>query len=369
MNEESKSYLNKQLITYIGNKRHLLKEIEKHLILVCKKLKKDKIVFADLFSGSGVVSRLAKKFSSKLICNDLEDYSYAINSCYLSNFDEFSEDKFIYYLNNINNEINDNPILDGIISTNYSPKDENNILKDERVFYTKENAIYIDSFRYYIDKIVPSDYQKYFIAPLLCEASIHVNTCGIFKGFYKDKETGIGKFGGHKENALSRIKGKILINKPVFSNYICEYEIHKEDANTLCKKLKNLDLVYLDPPYNQHPYSSNYFMLNVILKNKLDCNISKVSGIPDDWNRSIYNKKETALKGLKDIIKNTQSKFFLISYNNEGFIAFNEMLSMLKEFGTVISNTIKYYTFKGSRNLKKRKKHTKEYLFLLEKNQ
>ena len=56
------------------------------------------------------------------------------------------------------------------------------------------------------------------------------------------------------------------------------------------------------------------------------------------------------------------------SYNNEGFIAYNEMLSMLKEFGTVISNTIKYYAFKGSRNLKKRKKHTKEYLFLLEKN-
>ena len=100
-------------------------------------------------------------------------------------------------------------------------------------------------------------------------------------------------------------------------------------------------------------------MLNVILKNKLDCNISKVSGIPDNWNRSIYNKKGTALKGLKDIIKNTQSKFFLISYNNEGFIAYNEMLSMLKEFGTVISNAIKYYAFKGSRNLKKRKQHPK----------
>ena len=47
MVEESKSYLNEQIITYIGNKRHLLKEIEKHLILVCKKLKKDNLISED----------------------------------------------------------------------------------------------------------------------------------------------------------------------------------------------------------------------------------------------------------------------------------------------------------------------------------
>ena len=33
-------------------------------------------------------------------------------------------------------------------------------------------------------------------------------------------------------------------------------------------ELKNLDVIYADPPYNQHPYSSNYFMLNLIIINE-----------------------------------------------------------------------------------------------------
>ena len=42
-------------------------------------------------------------------------------------------------------------------------------------------------------------------------------------------------------------------------------------------------------------------MLNTILENKLGENISKVAGIPDDWNKSLYNKKTEALNYLADI--------------------------------------------------------------------
>ena len=56
--QESKDYLTKQIITYIGNKRELLDEIESNVLFVKKKLNKTKLVCADLFSGSGVVSRL-----------------------------------------------------------------------------------------------------------------------------------------------------------------------------------------------------------------------------------------------------------------------------------------------------------------------
>ena len=49
---ESKEYLSEQIITYLGNKRSLLKEIEKEIIKIKKKLKKEKIVSCDLFSGS-----------------------------------------------------------------------------------------------------------------------------------------------------------------------------------------------------------------------------------------------------------------------------------------------------------------------------
>ena len=71
-------------------------------------------------------------------------------------------------------------------------------------------------------------------------------------------------------------------------------------------------------------------MLNLILKNKLDVEISKISGITQDWNRSAFNKPYSALKSMEEIISNLQSKFVIISYNSEGFITFSEMSEMLK---------------------------------------
>ena len=363
---ESKDYLSKQIITYIGNKRELLNEIESEVLFVCDKLKKEKLVCLDLFSGSGIVARLLKQYSSLIIANDLEGYSKVINECFLSNKSEFNSDLFNKYLDEINKRIVEKPIK-GVIRKNYSPKNDKKIVAEDRAFYTNENATYIDSFRHYIDEVVPESYKKYFLALLLTEASIHVNTCGVFKGFYKDTDTGIGKFGGKAENALVRIKGSIQIEEPVLSEFESEYKVYQEDANDLAWQLKGLDLVYLDPPYNQHPYGSNYFMLNIILKNKIDGNMSRVSGIPDDWNHSIYNKKQIALGGMRDIISKLDSKFVLISYNNEGFISFDEMKNMLSAFGKVREKRIQYNTFRGSRNLRERNIYTNEFLFLLEK--
>ena len=193
---EYKNYLSSQIITYIGNKRELLNEIEKEVLFVQKDLNKEKLVCVDLFSGSGIVARLLKQYSSKIIANDQELYSKIINECFLSNQSEFDESLFDALLDKINRQISIKPVTNGIIRSLYSPKDEEDIKPFDRVFYTNENAIYIDGFRYYIDEIVPENYKKYFLALLLTEASIHVNTCGVFKGFYKETNTGIGKFGG-----------------------------------------------------------------------------------------------------------------------------------------------------------------------------
>ena len=82
---ENPAFLTTQLITYLGNKRSLIGYIENEVKQIAELLHKDKLVCADLFSGSGVVARLLKGYSSKLFVNDLENYSAVINSCYLSN--------------------------------------------------------------------------------------------------------------------------------------------------------------------------------------------------------------------------------------------------------------------------------------------
>lgn len=365
--DENPEFLTTQIITYLGNKRRLLEHIEKEILLIAEKLNCQKLVCADLFSGSGIVARMLKKYSSNLIVNDLENYSAVINGCYLINKKDFPAQKYSALKGKIE-ELCSIEKIPGIISQNYAPQNDKDIQKGERVFYTRQNALLIDTYRKLIDDVVKEEpLKKFFLAPLITEASIHVNTSGVFKGFYKDKNTGIGCFGASGKNALSRIFGKIELKTPVFSNFESGLKIFQKDAVALSKELKNLDITYLDPPYNQHPYGSNYFMLNLILKNKLDANISKVSGIVQNWNRSVFNKPYAALSSMEEIISGISSKYVIISYNSEGFISFDQMSGMLKKYGNLKTVEIKYNTFRGSRNLKNRDIHVREYLFVLEK--
>jgi adenine-specific DNA-methyltransferase len=362
---EKSDYLTQQLITYIGNKRALLGFIGEGIKTVQKNLSKDKLKIFDVFSGSGIAARFFKRFSSLLIANDLEKYSAVINECYLSNEDELDLLMLREYYREIINGL-ESGMKRGIISELYAPMNETEIKPDERVFYTLRNAMYIDTARQLMEKI-PLKEQKYFLAPLLSEASVHANTSGVFKGFYKNKNTGIGQFGGLKKDALSRIIGDIKLPFPVFSNFNCETIVVNGDSNTVINDLPEVDLAYLDPPYNQHPYGSNYFMLNLILEYKYPESASEISGIPQNWNRSDYNKKQKAYKSLSELVERIKAKYVLISFNSEGFITTGQMNEMLGKTGKFQMLEKKYNAFKGSRNLNNRGIHVKEYLYLLEK--
>lgn len=364
---ENAEFLTTQILTYLGNKRRLIGSIEKEVKDICQTLKKERLVCADLFSGSGIVARMLKKYSSRLIVNDLEHYSAVINSCYLTNKADFSQKKYDALKKTIEAQCKKEK-REGIIARHYAPQDDNHILPGERIFYTRQNALLIDTYRSLIDDIVTDeDFKKFFLAPLITEASIHVNTSGVFKGFYKDRNTGLGCFGARGKNALTRILGTIELKEPVLSNFSSSVEVYQKDSVFFAKELRDLDIAYLDPPYNQHPYGSNYFMLNVILRNTLDVKVSKVSGITQDWNRSVFNKARYALGALEEIVSHIDTKYAIISYNSEGFIHFDQMREMLRKYGTVKTVEIAYNTFRGCRNLRERNIHVSEYLFVLEK--
>ena len=363
---ENPDYLRRQLITYIGNKRALLGYIACEVDKVKRRLGKAKLKIADLFSGSGVVSRFFKSHASLVISNDIEDYAAAISRCYLRNKSEIDINMINNIVEDFNKRVDFEPFAKGFIEEMYSPEDEENIKIEDRVFYTRSNARRIDNYRRLISGL-PSNLQDLLLGPLLSEASIHANTSGVFKGFYKNRLTGIGQFGGSGRDALSRILGEITLEVPILSNFECEYLVYQEDANELAKKLKNIDLVYLDPPYNQHPYGSNYFMLNLITTYRQPERVSRVSGIPVDWRRSGYNVKSKSLALLEDLVYSIDANFVLISFNNEGFISLEKMTNMLSNIGKLDLTEIRYNAFKGSRNLYNRSIYVNEYLFLLEK--
>ncbi|MDR2743379.1 MAG: DNA adenine methylase [Treponema sp.] len=363
---ENAGYLTTQLITYIGNKRRLLGFIGTALEKVKARLGKKRLVLFDLFSGSGVVSRFFKRHAELLLVNDIEAYAEVISRCYLANREELDLQRLRQIHGELTARLEEGPLEEGFVSELYAPRDEEEIRDGERVFYTPRNARFLDTACRLIREL-EGPLRPFFQAPLLAEASVHANTAGVFKGFYKDVRTGRGRFGGGGANALKRILGRIELPFPVFSNFCCPALIFRGDVNLVAGEAPEADLAYLDPPYNQHPYGSNYFMLNLLVNYERPQAISAVSGIPQNWNHSDYNRKMKAADTLANLVSSVKAKYLLISFNSEGFISPEDMTAMLAKAGAVEILETPYNTFRGSRNLRNRRLQVKEYLFLVEK--
>jgi adenine-specific DNA-methyltransferase len=363
---EDPEYLSRQLITYIGNKRALLGRIALAVGQVKGRLGKNALRVFDAFSGSGVVSRFFKAHASYLASNDLEEYAAVAARCYLGNRSAVDLPAVSRVVADFNARVSTEPFPPGFIEELYSPRDDANIAKDDRVFYTRDNARRLDNYRRLIES-APRGMRDMLLGPLLSEASVHANTAGVFKGFYKNRRTRIGQFGGSGADALVRILGEIRLEPPVLSRFECDCEVLQEDASRAARRLKDLDLAYLDPPYNQHPYGSNYFMLNLLVRYERPAHISRVSGIPADWWRSGYNVRARSLPLLRELVRAIDAPFLLVSFNDEGFIPPAAMRAMLDEAGTVETFETRYSAFRGSRSFANRAIHVTERLFLVER--
>jgi adenine-specific DNA-methyltransferase len=95
--------------------------------------------------------------------------------------------------------------------------------------------------------------------------------------------------------------------------------------------------------------------------------VSRVSGIPPDWQRSRYNRRQHAAAALFDAVARCRAAFLLISYNSEGFIPHADFRRRMRAFGRLRVLATHHPTFRGSRNLRQRPTHVTEYLYLLER--
>ena len=109
-------------------------------------------------------------------------------------------------------------------------------------------------------------------------------------------------------------------------------------------------------------------MLNIISDYNEDVEIQNgVSGITKAWNKSKFNKKNEAAKYLDNLICDTDAKYILLSYNNEGLVNQKTIKKILKKYGKVKLKTKDYNTYRGSRNLRNRDIKVKEQLWILKK--
>ncbi|MDH5680828.1 MAG: DNA adenine methylase [Spirochaetota bacterium] len=384
--ERDRIYTESHLIAYIGNKRRLLSLIQKALERLDIDPRARETVFYDPFAGSGVVSRLAKTQGFKVIANDWEHYSYVINKAYLELnesdipglFEEHGDlHQVIDHLNSLPAPTPDK----SYISRYYCPKNtENPDLINERLFYTRESGEKIDSIRYAIDQTkLHSNKEKdnaargLLLALLLYEGATRANTSGVFKAFHNG-------FGGLGKDALGRIMRPLKLPYPVLFEGKHDSKVFKQCANRLTKKLKSrirVDVAYLDPPYNQHQYGSNYHLLNTIalhdkpqVNEAIYINGKKVdkSAIRKDWvnTRSTYCYRDSALRDFEELIDNMNARYILVSYSIDGIIPFDDMLNCLSRRGMLSIVTSEYTKYRGGKQSLTTEKSNIEFLLLVD---
>tara|TARA_B110000305_G_scaffold231509_1_gene285100 strand:+ start:3893 stop:4993 length:1101 start_codon:yes stop_codon:yes gene_type:complete len=363
-------YLTTQIITYMGNKRKILDKIENVLINLEKQEGK-KLSIGDGFSGSGVVSRLFKRYADKLYTNDIADYSETLNKSFLTNISSDEMKQLEKYVNTANKHADKQTkkYSKQFISGNWAPI--GNIDSSDRVYFTEENGKRIDVLRNYIETL-PEKYKTFLLGSLIVECSIHNNTNGQFSAYYKNGNK--GQYGGKHNIDTRRITEPIYLKPPIFENHDCEIKIDKMDTNDWVKNIPALDVVYYDPPYNKHPYNIYYFLLNIINNWEINETIPNTyRGQPLNWIKSLYNSSTHAEQTLNDLIKFTKAKHIILSYNNGGIISLDKINKILKQYGSVDKIPITHKTYnrlKGISNYKRIKETQpiKEFIWILHKN-
>ncbi len=370
-------YIFSQLIPYIGNKRKLLPLITRGLQHTgCRRG-----LFVDLFAGSTVVARMAKSLGYRVVANDWEPYSYEIarGTVSLNHVPSFSHvgrpEQVFTYLNQLEP-------LHGYIARHLCPEDdEHPDVMRERMFFTRQNGERIDAIQEQIatwesEHKLSLDERAFLLNSLTYAVSYASNTSGVFKGFHNG-------WGGKTGTALYRIRGVLtLAPSAVFDNRQ-ENMALREDAQRLASRLPEIlgqrpDIVYVDPPYNQHPYGSNYHVLNTVTlwdKPKLNPDILvngrpyDKSAIRKDWRterRSAYNTRKAALPAFRSLIDRLDARWVLVSYSTDGNMSARDVLRVLAAKGALSVFTHTYKRYRVSTPRMSPKSHNVEFLVVLD---
>lgn len=309
------------------------------------------LTFFDAFSGTGsVADSLKDKFN--LIINDSLTWSVIYTQGRLfahdCKFEKLGYDPIAYF--NSTEEISKN-----FFYLNYSPGGS------ERMYFSAHNAGRIDFFRetiedWKINDLISDNEYSYLLACLIESISSVANTAGVYGAFLKHWDPRALK----KINFTTVLSANTQVNNVDFYNNKIENII--EDVEC--------DILYLDPPYTQNQYGTQYHLLETLVLND-EPTISKITGSRSTTPmRSDWSKEYKAHIAFDNIIAKTKAKYIVMSYSTDGIMSKDFIEAVLKRYGKSNTYVCKKISYKKYRNFKtKSSKEHYEYLFFVEKKE
>lgn len=274
------------MIKYIGSKRAIVPVIERIVARLPVRSA------CDLFAGTTRVGQALRRAGTRVVSNDLASYSEAFGRAYVADagLDRGRLAELVAHLDALPGE-------PGYVTETFCRQAR---------FFSPENGARIDAIRTEIDRLAPGEPLRGCLLTSLIEAADRVDsTCGLQMAYLKRPAA----------RSLQRLRLRVPEAVAGPAGEVC-----RRDANALARELHGVDCAYLDPPYNQHSYHSNYHVWETLVRGdapeaygvarkRIDCRTT----------RSPFNGARDAGPALEDLIGALTTPWIVASVNDEGF--------------------------------------------------
>ena len=290
------------MIKYLGSKRALVPLIERVVSRLPVR------TACDLFAGTTRVAQALRRRGLRVVSNDLATYSEVLGLAYVVADGTLDRTKIRRLLH----ELGELPGEPGYFTQAFCV---------DALYFQPENGARVDAIRCAVDLLDVDAVERGVLLTSLMEATDRVDsTTGLQMAYLKT-------WAPRASNPLQLREPRYVDGPPG--------SVTREDANALAPAL-DVDLVYIDPPYNQHSYFSNYHVWETLIRwdapetygianKRVDCRTTK----------SDYNSGVKARAALDDLLDELSVPWLLVSFNNEGYHDPAHIFELLSSHGYV----------------------------------
>lgn len=298
------------MIKYLGSKRALVPELGAMAAAAGAR------TAVDLFTGTTRVAQELKRRGMQVTACDLATYSAVLSDCYVATD---ARDVDVDELDEALARLAALPGRRGYFTETFCERAR---------FFQPANGERVDAMR----DLLEEEYRGSPLFPVLLTALMLAadrvdSTTGLQMAYLKQWAPRATKPLQLRRPALLAGGGRTVLG----------------DVTATVDDLPAVDLMYLDPPYNQHRYFANYHVWETLVRWDAPAHYGiacKRVDVRDDETRSVFNDRRRMPAALADVIARARAEVLLVSYNDESWIAPETMVAMLRDAGHETVRTV-----------------------------
>jgi adenine-specific DNA-methyltransferase len=285
------------VVKYIGSKRLLVPAITG----LAERLPIDSV--CDMFAGTTRVGQGLRAAGLRVHSNDIATYSEALGLAYIAADETVDRERLRELLAHLSSL----PGRRGYFTETFCERAR---------FLQPHNGARVDAIREEIDRLEVTAVERGLLLTSLLEAADRVDsTCGLQMAYLKG-------WAKRSFNDLE-LREPHVVEGPAGC-------VTRSDANELASGLRDVDCAYIDPPYNQHSYFSNYHVWETLVRGDAPGHYGVACKREDCRTRkSAYNRRTQAWAAFTDLIAQLPTPWLIVSFSNEGFHSPDDLETLL----------------------------------------